>query len=421
MGHLVMSEKERLRKAIFEMVKQKKLTLVMAAKQCGMSYRQVSRAYRRYLEKGDAGLIHQGRGRSSNRKHPYREAILVRYQACYEGFGPTLAAEKLAEEDGLPVDHDTLRQWLLAEGLWQRQRKRTPYRQRRERRAQLGELVQVDGSLHDWFEEGRLRCLMNMVDDATGKTWARLESGETTAAVFRILWQWIARYGIPLALYVDLKTVYVSPRQAGGFSHVERACAKLGIRIQKAYSPQAKGRVERNHAVYQDRFVKELRLKNIKTEQAANQLLENGFIDRLNQKFEKPARDPQPAHRPLNGLNLDQILCWEYERQVQNDWTFSFEGNCYQIEKTQPLQVRPKQTIIIRRHLDKSLSVWFKEQPLKYCCIEKPLKPPVQKTGYDLQQRSLLAQQNKHKTPWGQFNPDWLKSKKRVNSNNLVS
>ncbi len=421
MGHLLMSEKERLRKAVFEMVKRNQLPLGKAAQQCGMSYRQASRLYQRYLREGDGGLVHQGRGKSSNRQHAHRQEILARYCADYEGFGPTLAAEKLAEHANLFVDHDTLRQWLLAEGLWHRKRQRKPYRARRERRAQFGELVQIDGSIHDWFAEGRLRCLMNMVDDATSKTQARLESGETTAAVFRILEEWITRYGIPLALYVDLKSVYVSSQSTNSFSHVERACEKLGIRMIKAYSPQAKGRVERSHAVYQDRFVKEIRLKQITTEAEANALLAGGFIDQLNQKFAKPARDCRDAHRPLNGLDLNQILCWEYERQVQNDWTFLFEGNCYQIQKTSARFVKSKQKIHIRQHLDGSLSAWRNGQSIAFEPIEKPSRLPQPKTGPNNQRLSQQARCNKHKTPWSQFNPSWLKTKKPINSHPLIT
>jgi len=285
MGHLLMSEKERHYKALMEMVRQGQLKLRQAADQLGISYRQAKRLNQKYKAKGDAGLVHQARGQKSNRRHPHREAIIARYQERYEGFGPTLAAEYL-EEDNLKIDHETLRRLLLSEGLWTKQRKRSPYRRQRECRAQFGELIQIDGSIHDWLEEGRHRCLLNMVDDATSKTHAHLESGETTRCVFRAIWEWIERYGIPLAFYVDLKTVYVSPK-AMSFSHVEKACKKLGIRIIKAYSPQAKGRVERKHGVYQDRLVKALRLKKIKTIDEANAVLKNGFIDQLNKKFEK--------------------------------------------------------------------------------------------------------------------------------------
>ena len=350
------------------MVKQKQLTLIQVAEQSGLSYRQTKRLYCRYKMAGPAGLIHQKRGQPSNRRHQHREAIMQRYKERYAGFGPTLAAEKLSEDDNLTVDHNTLRKWLLAEQLWVKKRKRNPYRRHRERRAQFGELLQIDGSIHDWFEEGQHSCLINMVDDASGKTLARMESGETTRGVFLLLVDWIKKYGVPLALYVDRKTVYVSHKN-DGFSHVQRACEKLGIRIIKANSPQAKGRVERNHAVYQDRFVKELRLRNIKTLDEANSVLAGGFIDKLNQKFEKIPANPQDAHRHINDTFLNQSLCWEYQRQVQRDWTFSFLGKRYQVAKHKNSSLKPKERIFIRKHLDGALSAGFNGESLSFRVI----------------------------------------------------
>jgi transposase len=409
MGHLVMSEKERLRKAMMEMVKLGKLKLKKAAKHCDMSYRQAKRVYRSYKANGDAGLVHGARGRESNRKHPQREAIIMCYKEKYDGFGPTLAAEKLEEEDHLRVNHETLRGWLLSENLWHKQRKRSPYRRQRECRAQFGELIQIDGSIHDWLEEGANRCLLNMVDDATSKTHAHMESGETTKGVFQVIWDWIERYGIPLAFYVDLKTVYVSPKDTM-FSHVEKACKKLGIRIIKAYSAQAKGRVERKHGVYQDRFVKELRLKNIKNMVQANAILKNGFIDKLNQKFEKPARDPQSAHRSLNNLDLNQILCWEYERKLRNDWTFSFMSDCYQIEKESSAIVKPNKKVLVRGHLDGTTSAWYQNQKLTIRKIAKRSEPLwMQKELIKPLSASKAGKKEKNKSPWRQFNPNWLK------------
>jgi transposase len=373
MGVLSMNEKERLRKAIFEMVKQRRITLKQASLQCGLSYRQVLRVYAAYLQKGDAGLIHQSRGQRSNRKHPHQDIIISRYKEKYEGFGPTLASEYLFEEEGLTVNRETLRLWLLSEGLWKKQRKRSPYRQRREPKAQFGEMVQIDGSIHDWFGIQENSCLLNMVDDATSKTLAILDSGETTRVVFKVLWKWIERYGIPLSFYVDLKSVYVSPKVTG-FSHVQIACKKLGIRIIKARSPQAKGRVERNHGVYQDRFVKELHLRKAKTIEAGNEILESKFIDKINSKFEKQARNPISAHRPLGDIDLNQILCWEYERQVQHDWTFSFLGTYFQIEKHYGSYVKPKSKINVHKHLDGSISAWYKKERLYFKAIPERLK-----------------------------------------------
>ncbi|HLC30593.1 MAG TPA: ISNCY family transposase [Dehalococcoidia bacterium] len=280
-GHLLMSEKERRRKAVFDMVALGAWTLVEATEHLGLSYRQCRRSYQRYRQEGDAGLVHRSRGRRSNRQTDpgVREAILHRYDEVYEGFGQTLAAEKLGGE-GYGVHHETLRRWLLAEGKWQRKRKHSPYRSRRERRAQFGALVQMDGSLHHWFGQDHPQsCLIEMIDDATSIRLALMAKEETTEACMRLLWQWVERYGIPRALYTDKKNVFIirarpsryefitdrpatleeqlageEPRTAFG-----KACAKLDITIIPANSPQAKGRVERAHGVQQDRLVKSQR------------------------------------------------------------------------------------------------------------------------------------------------------------------
>jgi transposase len=398
MGHLVMSDKERQRKAWMLMVCEGKVTLSKAREALGVSYRQAKRIYRRYSTQGDEGLIHRSRQRKSNRQHLHKTEILALYQRDYLDFGPTLAAEKLAE-NGYIVDHETLRRWLLAENLWSKKRNRSPHRQRRERRAQFGDLIQMDGSIHDWFGDGKYDCLINMVDDATGKTLSHLESGETTAGVMSALWKWIEKYGIPMAVYVDLKNVYVS-RKEENMCHFERACEKLGIQIIKAYSPQAKGRVERNHAVYQDRFVKELKLKGIKTIEDANKILDDYFIDHLNKKFEKTPANPESAHRPVDQINLNQIFCFESTRQVQHDFTFSFESKLYQIKKTYGCTLIPKKDVIIREHLDGSMSVWYNNQKLEVKAIDKKPTPALAIVKCHPLTQSQLATMNKDKTPW---------------------
>jgi transposase len=168
------------------MVKQRRITLVQAAIQCELSYRQILRIYERYKAEGDAGLIHGNRGRVSSRKNPHQETIINRYIERYEGFGPTLASEYL-EREGFSVNHDTLRKWLIKNCLWKKQRKRSPYRRKRERKAQFGELIQIDGSIHDWLGAGKHDCLLNMVDDATSMSLSILASGETTRVVMECL------------------------------------------------------------------------------------------------------------------------------------------------------------------------------------------------------------------------------------------
>jgi len=204
-----MSRKERERLKLLARVKRAELKLKEAAEISGVSYRQCRRQYKRYRELGDRGLVHRSRGQPSNRGHSaeFKQQVLTRYQERYPDFGPTLAAEKLVAE-GQEVDHETLRRWLLAAGLWQRRRKRAGHRSWRERRAHFGELVQLDGSHHEWFEKRAPRsCLMKMIDDASGKRQALMSEEETIFAAMKVLWEWIERYGIPRALYTDKKNV----------------------------------------------------------------------------------------------------------------------------------------------------------------------------------------------------------------------
>src|SRR5215470_12013886 len=321
-GHLTMSSRERERLKLFDRVKRGEWSLREVAAICGLSYRQTRRLYKRYREVGDRGLVHQGRGRRSNRAHlaAFKAAVLARYQKRYPDFGPTLAAEKLALE-GRVVDHETLRGWLIKAGLWHKRRKRGKHRSWRERRAHFGELVQLDGSHHKWFEDRAPKaCLMNMVDDAQGTTLSWLAEEETIFAAMQLLWQWIVRYGIPQSLYTDKKNVYVidektRERAADSgeevFTQFGRACRQLGIKIITAHSPEAKGRVERNHGIYQDRLVKELRLAEINTIEAANEFLQNDYCDQLNERFAVAPRSEIDFHRLAKGYDLASIFCIE--------------------------------------------------------------------------------------------------------------
>ncbi len=291
MGHLLMSKKERERKALLEMVKMKKITLIDASTRMGISYRQSIRIYKRYNLQGDIGLLHKNRGKSSNKKLPdqTKKQIIDYYIHYLEGFGPTFAAEKLKAVD-YEIDHETLRLLLIKEGLWKKIRKRKQYRSKRERKKYFGELVQMDGSHHDWFSNDTEDCLMNMVDDATTITYSKLFEEETTKAAMLTLWEWIEKYGIPLALYTDKFNVYIVNIKTKLEGEVQltafaKACKKLDIKIITANSPQAKGRVERNNGVYQDRFVKELKFQKIKDRKNANKLLQEKFCNELNEKF----------------------------------------------------------------------------------------------------------------------------------------
>lgn len=377
-GHLLMSTKERNRKASFDMVGRGAWTLVDVGKHLGLSYRQCRRSYQRYRREGDAGLVHRSRGRRSNRQTDpsVREAILRRYDEVYDGFGPTLAAEKL-EGEGYVIDHDTLRRWLLAERKWQRQRKRSPYRQRRERREQFGALVQMDGSFHHWFGPDHPEsCLIEMIDDATGIRLCLMAKEETTEACMRLLWQWVERYGAPKALYTDKKNVFVTKRpatleeQLAGeepMTAFGKACAKLDIAIIPANSPQAKGRVERAHGVQQDRLVKELRLRGVTMIDGANEVMCGGFVDHLSEKFAKPPAGKEDAHRPVPAdVKLAEVFCIEDQRSVANDWVVRYHNRLLQISRDNHVQPRPKDKVTVRQLLDGTLQVVHDGQPLRY-------------------------------------------------------
>ena len=225
-----MSARELSRVEVLSRVKAGSLSLGSAATLLGVSYRQAKRLARRYRAEGAKGLKHRSAGGASNhaRAPAERERILALVREKDSGpvagrFGPTLAAEHLASEDDITVHHDTLRRWMLAAGLWSRVRKRSPHRQRRERKAHFGELVQLDGSFHRWYETRSPRgCLMNLVDDATGRTLARLGAEETIWAAADVLRRWIEAYGVPLALYTDWKNVYV--REATPRSRSRGSC-----------------------------------------------------------------------------------------------------------------------------------------------------------------------------------------------------
>lgn len=384
-GLLSMSRKERERLNELSRVGRGELKLVDAARILGLSYRQCQRVWARYKVGGAAGLVHRGRGKPSNRGAPgeLRGRVLERYEERYPDFGPTLAAEKLAKE-GLMVDHETLRRWLIREGKWKRRRKRSSHRSWRERKAHFGELVQMDGSHHRWFEDrGEESCLMDMVDDATGTREAILEEAETTFGAMKVLWGWIERYGIPMALYVDRKNIFVSDRKSRERAEDEGrealtqfglVCSKLGIRIIAANSPEAKGRVERQHRIYQDRLVKELRLQEISTIEGANRLLEDGFIEELNRKFTVEPASAVDYHRSAEGIDLAAVFCIEEERSVTDDWIVRFENRFFQLTPPHK-RMRGRGKVTVQRRLDGSLHFQFRGQYLGY--TELPERPQV--------------------------------------------
>ena len=416
-GHLIMSEKERIRKVILSQVQERRMSLVEASERLRISYRQTKRIWKRYRNCGDKGLVHRSRGMRGQGgfAQDFKEKILEQYRNYYEGFGPTFACEKL-EELGWCISRETLRKWLISEGLWHRHRKRKQYRSRRERRPRFGDLLQLDGSIHRWFGPEREKsCLMNLVDDATGITYSLLAKEETTKAAMQVLKDWIEQYGIPKAIYVDLKTVYIARREKA-WSFFGQACQRLGIEIIKAYSPQAKGRVERNHAVYQDRLVKEIRLQKLKTIEAVNQFLQEGFIEGLNQRFGKTPAKPGDGHVPILDISLDKVFIWEYKRQIHNDWTIRFQGKTYQLG-SENKKLKPKQKMRVCVDLRDQLKIYDQDQEITYREIStKPKRRSYVKKGFHVADRVRAGLKGKSRSPWNRFNPNWLSHKAQESS-----
>ena len=342
-----MNAKELRRGEVLSRVKRGELKLTEAAEWLEISYRQAKRLKKRYGEGGAQALVHGNVGRASNRADPQRrERALELVRENYSGepherFGPTLAAEHLQQDHDLEISVRTLRRWMLAAGLWSRRRKRKPHRSRRQRKAHFGELIQLDGSHHDWLEgRGPKGCLMNFVDDATGRALCRFSDEETTWAAADLLQAWVRQYGVPKALYCDWKNVYKRrPTSREAIEGIEpetqfgRMCAKLGIHIIAASSPQAKGRVERHHGTHQDRLIKKMRLEGIADYEATNRYLDEQYLNEHNAKFvRQPSAGADFHQRLAKRLEWKWVFCLEAERVVSNDLVVRFENRFLQLQ-----------------------------------------------------------------------------------------
>jgi hypothetical protein len=335
MDDLRMSAKERVRLDVMRRVERGELTVAASAELMGVKLRQARRIWKRYQAKQDAGLVHQLRGRPSNHRLPeeLRQRIVKRQQERYSDFGPTLACEKLAEE-GLVISPDTLTNLLKERHLWEPRRRRKRHRLRRQRKSSLGMMVQIDGSHHDWFE-GRGACcvLMVMIDDATNRTYAGFYPAETTAAAFDVFGRYARRYGVPRSVYVDKHGIYRDEEHPEKPTQFGRAMRELGVELILAHSPQAKGRVERRHGVFQDRLIKEMRLRNISDRDQGNAFLEKLFLPEINRRYSIEPRHSADLHRRIHPeMHLEEVLCVQEERVVGNDWCIRWNNQWLQIE-----------------------------------------------------------------------------------------
>src|SRR5713101_3303880 len=366
-----MSTRELRRAEVMGRVKSQTLWLTAEAKTLELSYRQTQRPGERYRGEGAERLRDRSAGKGSNRAKPeeFRRKVVQLIRKKYSGteqerFGPTLAAEHLADEDGLEVGEETLRRWMLAEGLWSRMRRRKAHRKRRARREHFGDLVQLDGSFHAWFEErGPRGCLMNMVDDATGDTNCRMGEQETIWAAAGVLRSWIEKHGVPRALYTDWKNVYkreptererlqgkAPTTQFGGM------CERLEIRIIAANSPQAK-----------DRLVKKLRRKGIQDYEAANAYLEAEYLPEHNRRFAREAARPEDYHvRTPSAARLREVFRLETERWISNDWVVQYRGHFLQLKPQNRRYGPTRSKALICEWEDGTVEVRYRDERIEY-------------------------------------------------------
>jgi len=401
---LIMSKKEARRLYVLRKVLDGEIKQVDAAGMLSMSTRQIRRIVERIREEGDEGVIHGLRGEESNRKtaSKVKDKIIRLYRKKYEGFGPTLAAEKFQELDGIAISDETLRLWLIDSGDWEKARKRVQHRRWRERKAHQGEMVQLDGSHHDWFEGRGPKCvLMGYIDDATGEVFARFYEYEGTRPAMESFRLYTKKYGLPLSVYLDQHTTYKSPKKEPSWdekeslSQFERAMEELGVKVIHAYSPQAKGRIERLFGTFQDRVVKEMRLKGIKSIEEANVFLE-AYLPEYNNRFAVEPRESSDLHRKVpKGLNLHSILCMKLERRLNNDFTVAYDNKFYQIEE----KVKTE-TVIVEERLDGTMAITHNGVVLTY--RELPERPKKQRRLSIPKKRASVKPPVNH--PWNKPN-----------------
>lgn len=397
MEHITMNKKEREQLIIFEKIKQKEITRKEAALRLDISERWVRKKYNRYIKNGAVGLVHQNRNTISPRRWCTQEKALSidLLRSDWLGFGPTFAAEKLAELKGINISKETLRKAMIAGGVWRAKEKRYKHRKRRERKSNTGLMTQLDGSPHDWFEGRGPACtLLVFIDDAASELlWLEFVSSESALAVMTATKNYMLKHGRPHSIYVDHGSVFsvnLNNPEHEKKTQWERAMQELHVEVVHANSPQAKGRVERSNGTAQDRLVKEMRLAGICSIDEANQFLrDSGYIAKHNKLFAVPPAQKENAHRPIEAYNLNEIFCFKNERVLTNDYIITFEKLLFQLDKQQSTTIRPKDKITVKVHLDGTITLCIRNTKLAYTTIcSKPLKQ-VQTTSKQSKQRRV--------------------------------
>jgi len=410
---LTMSKKELNRLEIMQRIQEKRLAQREAAQILGLSVRHVKRLYRAYRQQGAPGLVSKRRGKpSNNRLDPQveQQAIDLIHER-YRDFGPTLAHEKLVERHGLKISDESVRKLMIAERLWKpKKAKRSAVHPLRERRACVGELVQIDGSEHAWFEEHGPKCtLLVLIDDATGQLgelW--FVPQETFFGYCEASRHYFERHGKPLAFYSDKDSIFRvnQPRLLGlssGQTQFGRAMEELDIQILCANTPQAKGRIERVIQTLQDRLVKELRLRGISDMEAGNAYLPE-FREGFNRRFGVVPRSTHDAHRPLlPSDNLDRILTHQETRTLTKNLTVHYHNVIYQIQTNRPTYAMHNAPVMVCENAQGDITILYKDQSLDYLIYHKPQRQAelVTSKTLDHQLRQPMPPHANH--PWRQY------------------
>jgi transposase len=384
---IIMATQEELRRLhVIEKVLEGGIKQVEASEILSLSSRHIRRVVKRVKQEGHRGIVHRSRGRVSNRKiaDQLKDKVIKLYRTTYKDFGPTLASEKLLEGDGVSISDETLRGWLMEAGDWKRVRKRRRHRQWRERKGHRGEMVQIDGSHHAWFEDRGDPCvLMGYIDDATGETFGGFYDYEGTMPAMDSFKRYIRRRGLPLKVYLDKHSTYKSTakptieEELNGvepLSEFERALKELGVEVRHAHSPQAKGRIERLFRTFQDRVIKEMRLKGVKSIEEGNKFLAE-YLPLYNKRFSVQPREKENLHRALpRGMDLNAILCMKTERTLRNDFTVAHHHKLYQIE-----EATKASKVIVQDRMNGSMRITYQGRALRFKEItERPIREKKQ-------------------------------------------
>lgn len=399
---ITMCEKELDQLQILSKVLDRKLSRVKASQLLKLSERQTGNLLKRLKDQGARGLVSRKRGKKSNHRFPekFKKRVYMYMKESFEDFGPSFAQEKLSELYAVDVSVETLRQWMIEWRLWTQKTKKRKRHLTRDRRQCFGELIQIDGSHHKWFgKDGPTANLTVFVDDATSQiTSLHFSEQETLEGYFEALEGHIRRLGRPRAMYSDRYSIFQTPNKIGK-TQFNRALDELGIESILAYSPQAKGRVERANRTLQDRLIKEMKLRGIKTIEEGNKYLQE-FMAKYNKKFSKEPESEVNAHRPLGERNLEKILSFQEKRTLGVDMSFHYNNKVYALQGVKEVRRTRGKKVDIRTNRNGEMKVYLNGEEKGFVDIRELQKPlPV------MTRKEVLGWKEKRSKKPGKYHP----------------